>query len=152
VREEIRVHPPDPSAAIVQEIRTSSPTGYTLVPNSTSQTTYHVGGLGATSTYVIDPPRANSRVTYSRGVANNGLLESTKNILGGSRQSIHYKLDTPNTPVTTYVREYVETDVNPTVSTRVLDGKVTVHERVVEPVRTVESIPSRTIIYQDTRN
>jgi hypothetical protein len=114
IREEIRVHPPDASAAIVQEIREMGSTSYAPMM---------IGGTR--------------------------LQESTLNILNNSKSRgsrVHFKLDTPNTPVTTYVKEYVENSVEPTTLVdHVIDHRV----RVIEPtesistVRVTETVPSR---------
>ena len=104
VTEVIRVHPPDASAAIVQEIRESFP-------------------------------------SHSRTVIGGRLQESTLNILNNSRAGansrVHYKLETNNSPVTTYVKEYVETNVEPsTLINHVIDHRV----RVSDPANSISSV------------
>lgn len=86
VHEEIRVHPPDASAAIVQEIREVTPS-VELIPNATSRTTYHHNISNNSRTFVNN----------SRTILHGSLTDSAKNLLasqvnGTSRTNIHYKL------------------------------------------------------------
>lgn len=94
----------------------------------------------------------------SRALMGGRLQESTMNILNNSHAAgssrVHYRLETNNSPVTTYVKEYVETNVEPsTLVDHVIDHRVRVGDTAnsISSVKITETGPSRVHETRDHR-